>query len=465
MTDPFDAYKHFCHRAGFGLHLGGLEDVSTALEPLIEACLEEGTKPLIDPGPRHTPDPDPVPSEPSMFFSEADHKQESTMTDSTVTARLTKLRHDWINIMTTEPCFMREKMALFWHSHFACRCTDDIRAQQYLDTLRQHALGNFGTLLHAVAKTPAMIHFLNNLQSRKDHPNENFARELMELFTLGIGHFTEDDVIAAARAFTGWSSDRWGNFLFRPEQHDNGLKSFLGHIGNLTGEDVIEIILDNEATPVFLATNLYRFFVNDKIDQEQVKKIAHIIKMHKYEIAPVMHFIFTSDFFYQEENRGIKVKSPIELIVQLGKVLNMKFKSAFDVSFLQRAMGQVLLDPPSVNGWPGGRAWINNSTIMIRLNLAHFLLRGIRFDHAVSTPLEAMAPSRIVGLIDVTSDISGWADYFSGTPYKNLEEEIKRVFLSPLQSPQLHAKPRGDSKEYTEDLMIKTLSLPEFQMC
>src|SRR5882724_367838 len=177
----------------------------------------------------------------------------------------------WLGEMVNSDAQLREKMALFWHGHFASRNLNIFYQQLLLDTIRQGALGNFGDLLRAVSKSAAMINFLNNNQNRKGHPNENFAREVMELFTLGRGNYTEKDIKESARAFTGWGADFQGKFQFRPFQHDDGDKTFLGKSGSFTGDDILNIILEQKQTARFITQKIYRYFVNDQPDADKAE--------------------------------------------------------------------------------------------------------------------------------------------------------------------------------------------------
>ncbi len=276
----------------------------------------------------------------------------------------------WMNRLHADPAALREKMTLFWHNHFACRVDHPL----YLETLnnihREFALGNFKTLLLAVAKSPAMLLFLNNQQNKKAKPNENFARELLELFTIGRGNYTEADVKNAARAFTGWAFDRdTGNYLFRANQHDEGEKTFFGVTGNLGGEDIINLVLKDKRTAVFLSRKLYRFFVNDEPDAKHLDELANTLFESDYNIGQWVKKMLTADWFYETKNKGNLIKSPVELIAGLQKLFRPTFTNDQSLLFLQRVLGQVLFYPPNVAGWPGGKNWIDNSTLLVRMHL------------------------------------------------------------------------------------------------
>ena len=206
---------------------------------------------------------------------------------------------DWIERMANpDHPVLLEKMTLFWHGHFACISKKPRLASQQLQTIRQHALGNFKDLVLAIAKDPAMIRFLNNQQNRKRKPNENFARELMELFTIGRGNYTEQDIKEAARAFTGWSSNLRGEFKFRKRHHDYGRKTFMGKTGNFGGEDIIDILLERQETAQFITRKFYRYFVNEKVEERRVQALAAKFYRSNYDIAALMREIFASDWFY-----------------------------------------------------------------------------------------------------------------------------------------------------------------------
>ncbi|MBK8502280.1 MAG: DUF1800 domain-containing protein [Saprospiraceae bacterium] len=451
--------KHFFHRAGFGIGIPELnsdvnkpiahwvdESIHSAIQPIHEINQLQAGSPVVNS---------------SLFGGETVSGLEPMQSASN---QLDGLRAHWISHMSQEPSCLREKMSLFWHGHFACQCTTEIAAHQYLNIIRQNALGSFRKLLHGIAKSPAMILFLNNQQNRKERPNENFSRELMELFTMGRGTYQEQDVREGARAFSGWTTDNQGVFVFRENLHDFGQKTFLGKSGRFNGEDIIDIILEQEETPYFLASKIYRYFVNEVPNKMIIAQIARQIKNANYDLTSVMHFLFTSDFFYEKQHRGTRIKSPVELLVQISRLFGIRFVDDRDLAFLQKALGQLLFDPPNVAGWQGGRAWINNSTLMLRLNLVRYLINQERFDHAVSTPLEAMAAGETIQIIKINKDPSRLLELFSGVRYQQLEDVIKRSLLATETSPSIAKSKDFKEHDITQTLILKTVSLPEFQM-
>jgi uncharacterized protein (DUF1800 family) len=279
----------------------------------------------------------------------------------------------WMDRMVTTNRPLEEKMTLFWHGHFATseeKLRDYRKIQLQLETLRAGATGNFGTLLVAVAKDPAMLVFLDAAQNVKGAPNENFGREVMELFTMGVGNYTEDDIREAARAFTGWGNDDL-RFVLDPEKHDAGPKRFLGREGNFTGEDILRIILEQKQTAIYIASKLYRFFVRDQISPEFAEQLGSLLRDNGYEIAPFLRTVFLSEDFYSEASVATHIKSPTELLVSTYRKLGLTTLPGIpDPHTVTKTLGQVLLYPPTVAGWSEGRAWITPGLLFERANFA-----------------------------------------------------------------------------------------------
>ena len=376
---------------------------------------------------------------------------------------------NWIGRMTdSKESSLLEKMSLFWHGHFACISKVPKTAFQQLVTIRQHALGNFRELVLAIAKDPSMIRFLNNQQNKKNSPNENFARELMELFTIGRGHYTEEDVKEAARAFTGWSSNLKGEFVFKERQHDFGQKKFMGQKGTFNGDDIINIILDQKQTAIFITTKVYRFFVNEKINTTHIQQLADVFYHSKYDIEKLMRTIFQSDWFYASENVGNKIKSPIEFIAGMMRQLNVKFKDPSKVIFIQKALGQILFNPPNVAGWPGGKSWIDNSTLMLRLNLINFLILASDMSFKVKEEFEANNKNKIVKRIEANVDIQPLVNSFKNRSFEEIFNGLHNYLLqaTPRQQQDFFNGfvIKRNKEDYIKSMMIRLLSLPEYQM-
>jgi uncharacterized protein (DUF1800 family) len=290
------------------------------------------------------------------------------------------LRGWWLREMLTTPSPLTERMTLFWHNHFVSS-QQKVKYSQLMYRqnvlLRQQALGNFGTLLHAMSKDPAMLIYLDNANNRKGAPNENFAREVMELFTLGEGHYSEQDIKETARAYTGWSIEPdTGEYKWRPFIHDEGVKTVLGQSGNFSGDDVLDILLAQPACAEFIVTKLWHEFISPNPDPVEVKHIARRFRDSHYEIKVALHELFLSPAFWDEKNRGTLVKSPVELIVGALKQFDFTYDDPLPFTFAVAQLGQNLFSPPNVKGWPGGDAWINSSTLLARKAVLERLFRA-----------------------------------------------------------------------------------------
>ena len=309
-----------------------------------------------------------------------------------------ELRAWWINEMLATRSPLTERMTLFWHNHFVSS-QQKVRFARLMytqnATLRANALGNFDTLLHAASKDPAMLIYLDTAQSRKGQPNENFAREVMELFTLGEGNYTEKDIKEAARAFTGWSLDRdTGRYVFRPAVHDTGVKTVLARSGSFDGDDVLDVILARPETSRFITAKLWREFVSPNPDAREVARIAQIFRGQNYDIKVALRALLLSDAFWAQSNRGTLVKSPVELVVGTLRQLDVAPSSAMPFAVVAAGMGQNLFSPPNVKGWPGGEQWINSNTLLAR---KQFLDRLARMDDAPPAMMAAAIPVQAGG--------------------------------------------------------------------
>lgn len=453
--------KHLYWRAGFGLSIQEWEQkqdmsIAQALNELFEEA--HAKPPLTSP---NTPDVAGF-----LQMSEKDRaearKQER---------RLVVLQGAaWIKRMSSDnESPLLERMTLFWHGHFACQSKTSTLASNQLNTIRQHALGNFRNLVLAIAKDPSMIRFLNNQQNRKQKPNENFARELMELFTIGRGNYTEKDIKEAARAFTGWSSTAKGEYIFRSRVHDYGQKTFFGRSGRFDGTDIIDMILEKKETAQFIVRKIYRYFVNEEINEQHVQQLANSFYASDYDIAKLMRNIFTSDWFYEAKNRGSKIKSPVDLVAGMMKNLHIEFQNELALVFLQRSLGQSLFNPPNVAGWPGSKKWVDNSTLMIRLNLPAYLLSSKEVNFKLKEAFEAKRQNKITRRLTAQLDLTPILAKVQG---KDIEEQVD--YLSNYLLPSRDRVPvklfkqitRGKSEEEaTKLVLLGLMSLPEYQMC
>ncbi len=283
----------------------------------------------------------------------------------------------WANRMLTSPRPLQEKMALFWHGHFA---SNEAKVRDYrkllgqLELFQKQGTGNFRDLTIAVAQGPAMLSFLDAGVNVKGASNENFAREIMELFTMGVGHYTEKDIREAARAFTGWNYADV-KFVVNRDQHDDGEKTFLGQTGRFDGVDVIDIIMKQPVTAEYIAGKIYRYFVREQFPPELQKQLGATLRQNKYELAPLLETIFLSRDFYSPASVGTRIQSPVELAVTTYKKLGLKnIPGVPDFNSVTGALGQQLFSPPTVAGWAQGQSWITPGLLLERANFARDVL-------------------------------------------------------------------------------------------
>ena len=280
----------------------------------------------------------------------------------------------WLyRLVMGDPHPLREKMTLFWHNHFATS-NAKVRNAGYMlgmyDLMNRHALGNFRDLLQEISKDPAMMVWLDTNQNKKGQPNENYARELMELFSLGIGNYTEKDIREAARAFTGWEI-RDGKSFLNKSQHDDGTKTFLSRTGDWSGEDIVRICLEQESCPYFICGKLFRFLVSETIppERELLEPLVDQFRKSGWDFGALVATVLRSNLFFAPDAYRTKVKSPVEFAVGIGAALGARPQFSALAQRLE-GLGQHLFHPPSVKGWDGGPAWLNAQTLLYRQNLA-----------------------------------------------------------------------------------------------
>jgi uncharacterized protein (DUF1800 family) len=313
----------------------------------------------------------------------------------------------WMWEMLYTPYPLRERLALVWSNHFVV-ANDKVKnvyaLQEYLGLLRGHALGNFGEFALSMAKSPAMLRYLDNDQNRKGKPNENFSRELLELFTAGIGNYTEQDVREGARGLTGWSYVGGRNqqktfaeepkFVVLPNQHDAGRKTYLGKTGNFTPEDIVNMAAAQPSTALRVAGKLWAAFVSSTPDKAGVAQLAQTFTQTSGDLKAVMTSLLTSDAFYAQANRVSLFRSPVEYVVGALRAMGrpkLGEKAVLGLVGSTSRMGQELLHPPTVKGWDGGREWINDTTLLLRMQVAAALTLGKNAPQGEAlTPLSAL---------------------------------------------------------------------------
>lgn len=395
-------------------------------------------------------------------------------------AQIAEMQKWWLKRMIETPRPLEEKMTLFWHGHFATNYrTIENSFHMFMQNgmFRTHALGNFGEMLFALIRDPAMIAYLDNNDSRKGRANENLAREIMELFALGIGNYSEKDIKEGARALTGYTF-RDDAFEFVEGNHDTGDKQILGRNGNFDGDDFVRIILEQRACSQFITRKLYSFFVADvppderggaselpTADRAALKELASTFLASKYDLKPVLRKLFMSAHFYSPRFMADQIKSPVQLVVGAVRSLNVPVR---DLSILNDAldlMGQNIFFPPSVKGWEGGRSWINTSTLFVRQNILAFLIAGKKpqgYDATADTQKydpKSLLTELASGSNEV-SDATSIADYLLRLTVGQSPDMAKRELETFLNA---------GGKSISDDRLIGALllitAMPEYQLC
>ena len=311
---------------------------------------------------------------------------------------INSVRQWWLYRMVHTRRPLEEKLTLFWHNHFATsmyKVDNSGRMWRQNEVFRRYGMGSFRALLQQIARDPAMLVWLDGHRNHAGKANENFAREVMELFTLGVGNgYTERDVAEAARAFTGWRGDNKapGGFIYDPTLHDDGEKTVLGQTGNWHADDVCDILARHPATARFLSTKLFKFFVHDNPTKADIDKLAQVYEDKLFDISAVVGAILTSDAFYSEAARFAKIKSPVEFAVMTIRAYDAPLSAARDARRSLELMGQELFNPPNVKGWNEGREWINSRTLLARVDFASGLTDEMNKRVSLLERLQAFAP-------------------------------------------------------------------------
>lgn len=369
---------HLLRRAGFG----GTPD---EVDRLYALGLEGAVDYLVNY--ESVPFNDPPPALPGELLQRPDRAEARKLTEEQRRQLFQKRRQAhrkafeetrawWVERMARSPRPLEEKLTLFWSGHFTSgmrKVRNAVFMQEQNELLRENASGSFATFLLQISKDRAMLAYLDGNRNNKRQPNENYARELLELFSLGVGNYSEQDIKAAARAFTGWSYDEEG-FQFRRQQHDSGGKQFLGKRGNFNGNNIIDIILEQRECSEFVARKLLTFFVRPDPDKRLVAALGREIRKNDYKLKPALKTLFMSRAFYDDEARGSLVKSPTELLLGAARQLDLPIRDARAAVRLIAGMGQELMEPPNVKGWPGGTHWINTAMLYKRYNAIGALL-------------------------------------------------------------------------------------------
>jgi uncharacterized protein (DUF1800 family) len=445
--------RHLLGRTGFEARIQDIDVYARlsrgeAVDRLLAGALREARTPL----------PDGVAAWiPPSRFRQAQPEERKLLARDNIERGLA-LKGWWLGEMLATDSPLTERMTLFWHNHFTSSL-QKVRSPALLARqnalLRRHALGSFAELLHAASKDPAMLVYLDVARSRRGQPNENFAREVMELFTLGEGRYAEGDIREAARAFTGWSLDPdAGEFLFRPALHDAGVKAVLGASGSWNGDDVLDILLAQPATAEFVTAKLWKEFVAPQPDQAEVRRIAQVFRNSRYSISAALREILLASTFWSPENRASLIKSPVELVVGTLRQFDIRVADPLPFALLLRALGQDLFAPPNVRGWPGNEAWISSQTLLARKQLLDRLMRVDETRAVMQERLDTLKPGarRVVqAMLEIDFSAAAWLRRFEGR-----EDQIALVLLA--------AAPVSGASGSGADFVRSLVSDPVYQL-
>ncbi len=385
--------------------------------------------------------------------------------------KLQELREWWLSRMIQTRRPLQEKMALFWHGFLVsgrpdARLTENLHTQNEL--FRARGMGSFKELILAISRDPAMLEYLDNDSNRKGRPNENYARELLELFTMGIGNYTEQDVKEAARAFTGWTRRNGYEFFFNANQHDDGQKTFLGRTGNLDGTDIINIVFDQAATARHLPRRLFEYLAYPRPEDEILEGLADAFRGNNFAVAPVVRAILSSRAFYSAKAMRTQVKSPVQLVVGTARLLDLDASQITPLTRAADLMGQALFFPPNVGGWPRGESWITTATLLVRYNLSGLILTGgapgLGRRPSTKPPLPSGATKVLGGTQTAAQVVERLADVLSvGFLGGDRKEALaKALAAGPPQASQVFAG--GDNDTRVRSALHLLMCSPEYQL-
>jgi uncharacterized protein (DUF1800 family) len=443
------AAAHLLNRAAFG----GTPDEIQKLHALghpraVESLLGAGEELDLFPPPEMEPMSIGAEKIKNLDLSPAEKNELQKAHRNLIKTNGEKLRYWWLRRMRETPNPTREKAVLFWHSHWATgirKVKDPFLMHRQNETLRAHALGPFAQFAKQISRDPAMIHYLDLGSSSAAKPNENFAREVMELFLLGEGHYSETDISEAARAFTGYRVDRkTGSFRFQQRQADRGAKTVFGKTGPLTGDDVIDIIVSQPRCSEFIAGKIWNYYAGIGPSSSLRKTLGDQYHRSGMDTGKLLKTIFRSSEFYNSSVVRQQIKSPVQWLVQTCKILRIPVPERRFALPLLTNLGQTLFDPPNVKGWDGGRAWISSSTLLVRYNSAGQMIRS-----ADSEIDRVVPPGRND---EQTADALAWT-LFQGPMATPLRERTTALITK-----------NGTTAAARRDLLHLLMSTPEYQL-
>ena len=355
-----------------------------------------------------------------------------------------------------------EKLVLFWHHYFSCIIDNAKHATLFSKVIRKHAFGNFRDLLLGISKSAAMLHFLNGKKNKAGSPNENFARELCEIYTLGEGNgYTEKDIKEIARCFTGWKYDDTGTFYLREKQFDSGIKTIFGKQGKYSGEDIVELILNRPECAHYLAEKMYTFFVNDRLSKSCVIEIRDCLIRTHFDLQKTFTFIISAKWFYSDHNKMALIKSPIELIVGLGRTFRLKAVKENNWFFVQKLLNHEFYKPKNVKGWPIGREWIDSNSLTLRMHLPQLIFGNNDINFELHADLDQSPGSKkFVYLKNRLKFKADWKHFLESSQKVSPEKLWFNSKASSVATNIIENHKGIISKKAILDL----LSLPEYQM-
>jgi uncharacterized protein (DUF1800 family) len=482
----YETAAHLLNRAGFG----GPPD---AIQKLADLGLDKAVSSLLDY--ENVPDPTPAPvwAKPDPAENERlraaaqkatpEERRKLYQAEMRVQyERLMELRGWWLQRLAHGPRPFQEKMVLFWHGHFATSF-EKVRNAYYLwrqnELFRRLATGNWLELLTMTGQDPAMLIWLDQAESRREHPNENYAREVMELFSLGEGHYTEKDVTEGARALTGWSLDRLNEkFIYRPFFHDNGTKTFLGRTGNLDGDDVMAQIVAQPQAARFITAKLWNYFAGQPPPDSLNDALAAVLRGNGNNFKPFLRVLVRSEEFYDPAVIRNEVKSPVQWLVGSARMLECDLPPTLVCEAVLRNLGQDLFAPPNVKGWDGGITWITTTTLLARYNDAAMLIQGTFPPLAASdfarkpagqggAAAERQAERVRIGGVSVDKIVSPEEMADKDLLVKSLEHRLLQTTLKNEQQRAL--RDFLDTKTKLDDAAVKTairlvMATPQYQV-
>jgi hypothetical protein len=390
--------------------------------------------------------------------------------------QMARLRLWWLKRLVESSRPLEEKLTLFWHGHFATQYSlvqNSFTMYEQNQLFRDQAAGNSRALLFGIVHDPVMLRYLDNNTNVKGKPNENLAREIMELFAMGVDQgYTQADIREAARALTGYTYDHHsGQFRYVAGQHDDGPKTIFGKCGNWTGDDLVNLILEQPATARFVADKLFRFFAHDNPSPEMVEQLAHVLRSHHYELAPMLKNLFLSEEFYSDRTRGTQIKNPVQLMVGMLRDLGVKEVADYHgIEAALRDMGQELFEPPDVKGWREGRSWINANRLFLRYNTVADMIRTLPVRASGLNPEARGKGIDVVALLEGkrcqnVADVLDWlAKACLVRPLSPEKRKELLDYLADLPPMPLWPSQRDQVNQKLQNVLLLLLSTPEYQM-